>query len=102
MVKITIEVEGGGTPPATTSNAAAPAQAAPTTATTGTAASAVSPPPDMLAEAAVTGVINAGPGPSSTDVARASAPIASSVGGTQAVPYATASAGPAPPHVFQT
>lgn len=101
MVKITIEIDGGGMPP-TTGNAAAPAQAAPMTVTTGTTASAVSPPPDVLAEAATTGAINAGAGPSSSDVARASAPIASSVGGMQAAPHATASAGPAPPHVFQT
>ena len=101
MIKITIEVEGGGTT-TTTSTAAAPTQAAPMTATTGTAASAVSPPPDVLAEAAATGAINAGPGPSSTDVTRASAPIASSVGGTQAAPHATASAGSAPAHVLQT
>lgn len=97
MVKITIEIEGEGTP---TSNAAAPAQAAPMTAKAGTTASSAVSPPDVLAEAAAAGAINAGPGPSGTDVARASAPIASSVGGTQAAPYATASAGPAPPHVF--
>jgi hypothetical protein len=82
MTKITIEIDSGAIQ-STTGVSGAPSQ---TPQGSGLpAVPGVSPPPDVLAQAAATGAINAGPGPSMTDIAQASAPIASSVGGMTTV-----------------
>ena len=59
-------------------------------------------PAHVLAEAAATGAINAGPAPA-MGTAPGAAPVAISVGGHQGTPAAAASsAGPAPERVFGT
>jgi hypothetical protein len=71
MTKITITVESSdGLPGAGASAGSTPALAPDT-----------GPPPDVLAQAAATGAINAGPGPRAADIS-GSVPVASSVSGT--------------------
>jgi hypothetical protein len=58
------------------------------------------PAADLLAQAAVIGAINAGPGPASVSAARDSAPIASSIPGVRTSSNDVSAAGSAPKHVF--
>jgi hypothetical protein len=60
------------------------------------------PPPDVLAQAATTGAINAGPGPRAADIP-GSAPVASSVSGTAGPSSGDViSGGAAPQRLFGT
>jgi hypothetical protein len=97
MTKITIEVETSDVQP-TTGVSGTPSQAPQGSGLP--AVPGVSPPPDVLAQAAATGAINAGPGPSMTDITQASAPIASSVGGMTTASPDVVSAGAAPQRLF--
>jgi hypothetical protein len=99
MTKITIEIESGNVQ-STFGVSGAPSQ---TPQESGLpAVPGVSPPADVLAQAAAIGAINAGPGPSMTDIAQASAPIASSVGGMTTAAPDVVSGGAAPQHLFGT
>jgi hypothetical protein len=87
MTKITITVESDDVSPGT----GAPSQSVQP------AAAGAGPPPDVLAQAAATGAINAGPGPRMADIPWASAPIASSVSGTVGTSSADVVSGGAAP-----
>ena len=97
MTKITIEIDSSNIQ-STIGVSGAPSQTPQLSSVP--AAPSVSPPPDVLAQAAATGAINAGPGPSMTHNAQASAPIASSVGGVTTPSPDVASAGAAPQRLF--
>jgi hypothetical protein len=90
MTKITITVESGDVSPGT-GVSGAPGQTSQGSGLPAT--SGASPPPEVLTQAAAIGAINAGPGPSMIDSAQASAPNASSVGGTSAVSSPNAASG---------
>lgn len=99
MTKITIEIDNGtvqstSIPPERRDRTPQPVVTP--------AYSGASLPADVLAQAAATGAINAGPGPSMSEVAQASAPIASSLGGAATGSSGVVSAGAAPQNLFET
>jgi hypothetical protein len=98
MTKITIEIESGNVQ--STSGVSGAYNQTPQESGL-PAVHGVSPPAEVLAQAAAIGAINAGPGPAITDIAQASAPIASSVGGMTTIAPDVVSGGAAPQHLFE-
>ena len=98
MTKITIEISDSAVQTTTggsDTSTAAPGQ-------TGPAASSPSDAPaDLLAQAAAVGALNAGPAPALHDTTTGTAPIAASLGGSDAASQ-PASGGAAPEHLFGT
>jgi hypothetical protein len=98
MTKITIEISSSDVQTTTDVSGASTSAAGHTaTAASGTG----SAPADLLAQAAAVGALNAGPAPSLSGAMMGTAPVAASLGGSDAA-LQPASGGAAPEHLFET
>lgn len=98
MTKITVEISGSDVQTTTGVSSVSTSVSG----QTGTAASGTGgAPADLLAQAATVGALNAGPAPSLSGATMGAAPIAASLGGSDAASQPS-SGGAAPEHLFET